>query len=87
MRSASLPVATTFEPRHALDGGPDGLDVIRRLLAIAAEALAAGGVAMLEIGADQGDAIVAAVARPPGAGGARWSGISPACRGSPGCER
>ncbi|HET7703843.1 MAG TPA: peptide chain release factor N(5)-glutamine methyltransferase [Candidatus Limnocylindrales bacterium] len=51
---AGLPVATSFEPRLALDGGPDGLDVIRALLRRLPDALADGGVALLEIGADQG---------------------------------
>ncbi len=62
-----LPVAASFEPRHALDGGADGLDVIRRLLATLSEALAASGVAMIEIGADQEAAIRAAVGGLPGA--------------------
>lgn len=56
-----LPVAASFEPRLALDGGPDGLDVIRLLLARLPEALAPDGVALLEIGADQGDAAPAVV--------------------------
>jgi release factor glutamine methyltransferase len=51
---AGLPVAASFEPRTALDGGDDGLDVIRRLLARLPDALADGGVALLEIGGDQG---------------------------------
>ena len=58
---AGLPVAASFEPVHALDGGADGLAVIRQLLARLPEAVAPGGVAILEIGSDQGDAIVAAV--------------------------
>ena len=41
----------------ALDGGPDGLDVIRRLLDLLPGTLAADGVALLEIGADQGEGI------------------------------
>lgn len=51
----------TFEPRAALDGGPDGLDIVRRLLARLPAALAPDGVALLEIGADQGDLVEAAV--------------------------
>jgi release factor glutamine methyltransferase len=51
-----------FEPRAALDGGPDGLEVIRRLLERLPSVLEAEGVALLEIGADQGAAIVGAVA-------------------------
>jgi release factor glutamine methyltransferase len=39
-----------FEPHLALDGGPDGLDVVRRLVAQLPARLAAGGVALLEIG-------------------------------------
>jgi release factor glutamine methyltransferase len=53
---AGLPVAASFEPRLALDGGPDGLDVIRRLLGLLPDVLAPDGVALLEIGADQGSA-------------------------------
>jgi len=49
----SLPVAASFEPRVALDGGPDGLSVIGRLLDQLGEGLAADGVALLEIGGDQ----------------------------------
>jgi release factor glutamine methyltransferase len=45
-----------FEPPSALDGGQDGLDVIRRLLDRLPSALAVGGVALVEIGADQGRA-------------------------------
>jgi release factor glutamine methyltransferase len=58
VRSATipdLPVAASFEPRAALDGGEDGLDVVRRLLARLPDALAEGGVALLEIGGDQGE--------------------------------
>ena len=56
---ASLPTPTTFEPAEALDGGPDGLAVIARLLDALPRQLAASGAAFVEIGADQGDAIVA----------------------------
>ena len=49
---------TSFEPALALDGGGEGLAVIERLLARLPDALDADGVALLEIGADQGDAIV-----------------------------
>ena len=57
-----LPVAASFEPVLALDGGPDGLAIIRRLLDRLPAVLADGGQAMLEIGGDQGVAIVEAVA-------------------------
>ncbi len=59
---ATLPVAASFEPVVALDGGPDGLDVIRRLLLGLPDALAPDGAALLEIGGDQGDLAMAAVA-------------------------
>jgi release factor glutamine methyltransferase len=38
------------EPRVALDGGVDGLDVIRRLLGMAGRVMAPGAVLFLEIG-------------------------------------
>jgi release factor glutamine methyltransferase len=59
---AGLPIAASFEPRLALDGGPDGLDAIRALLARLPDVLTPDGVALIEIGADQGDAAPAAVA-------------------------
>jgi len=58
---ASLPTPTTFEPAEALNGGVDGLTVIGRLLDGLPAGLAADGAAFLEIGADQGEAIVALV--------------------------
>jgi release factor glutamine methyltransferase len=59
----TLPVAASFEPHDALDGGPDGLDVIRRLLPELPRVLAVDGTALLEIGADQADALIAAAAQ------------------------
>jgi release factor glutamine methyltransferase len=57
----------TFEPALALDGGPDGLDVVRRLLDSFPRTLAPDGVAFLEIGANHGEAIAHEVAlRLPG---------------------
>lgn len=53
----TLPVAASFEPSLALDGGPDGLRVIARLLDQLPARLAGGGVALLEIGGDQGSEI------------------------------
>lgn len=44
------------EPQLALDGGPDGLDVIRRLLATAPSLLSTPGCLLLEIEASQGKA-------------------------------
>jgi release factor glutamine methyltransferase len=58
----ALPVSVTFEPRLALDGGPDGLSLIRRLLPGLPSALAPGGQALLEIGSDQVEAVAAAIA-------------------------
>jgi release factor glutamine methyltransferase len=43
-----------FEPRSALDGGADGLFLIRRLIADVLRVLDAGGLLALEIGHDQG---------------------------------
>ena len=64
---AGLPRATSFEPALALDGGPDGLLVIDRLLQRLPVALTDDGLVLLEIGADQGEAIVTSVAaRLPG---------------------
>ncbi len=48
-----------YEPRSALDGGNDGLDVVRRLIAAAPALIAPGGALLCEIGASQGDSAVA----------------------------
>lgn len=53
-----LPVAASFEPALALDGGVDGLAVIERLMRQLPDRLVTDGQALLEIGADQGDLIV-----------------------------
>jgi release factor glutamine methyltransferase len=48
-----------YEPLLALDGGADGLDLVRRLLARLPAACHPGALALLEIGADQGAAMLA----------------------------
>ncbi len=48
-----------FEPHVALDGGDDGLVLIRRLLEQAPSRLALPGLLLMEIGADQGEAVQA----------------------------
>jgi release factor glutamine methyltransferase len=67
--AANLPYVTTelweamppeireHEPRAALDGGADGLDVVRRLLADAPAHMAPGGALFCEIGDWQGEAV------------------------------
>jgi release factor glutamine methyltransferase len=54
-----------WEPRDALDGGTDGLNVIRRLLREGPAWLRSGGVMLVEIGEEHG-AAVAALAADPG---------------------
>jgi release factor glutamine methyltransferase len=54
---AGLSSEVRAEPRLALDGGTDGLDVIRRLTPAAFAALAPGGTFALEHGFDQGEAV------------------------------
>ena len=75
-----LPVAASFEPRAALDGGSDGLTLIRRLLDALPVSLAEGGAALLEIGFDQGPATEEAAASLPGAWSCR---IQPDLSGKP----
>jgi release factor glutamine methyltransferase len=59
----SLPrEVSTFEPRAALDGGPDGMAVIRRLLTAAPAALRPGGRLVLEIGEEQAGPLAALMA-------------------------
>jgi release factor glutamine methyltransferase len=58
-----------WEPQPALDGGADGLDVIRALLAVLPGRLAADGCALLEVGVGQADAVRELAGEPSG----RWS--------------
>jgi release factor glutamine methyltransferase len=59
--TAELPKLATEvqrDPRLALDGGADGLAVIRRLIQDAPNVLAGGAFVILEIGFDQADRVV-----------------------------
>ena len=53
----TLPAEVRREPQLALDGGPDGLDVIRRIAAEAPRRLVPGGLLALEIGDRQGPTV------------------------------
>lgn len=52
------PEAREHEPRLALDGGADGLDVLRRVVADAPSWLAPGGHVLVESSAEQAPALV-----------------------------
>lgn len=58
IRSAEVPElqpeVAQYEPSLALDGGPDGLDIVRRILEQAPDFLTDTGVLLIEIGHDQG---------------------------------
>jgi len=54
---ASLSPEVRHDPASALDGGPDGLDLVRRLIETAPDRLAPGGALLLEIGLGQADAV------------------------------
>lgn len=60
---AMPPEARDHEPRTALDGGVDGLDVLRRVIGTAPEWLAPAGVLLFEVGEDQVESATAALAR------------------------
>ncbi|MFB9378455.1 putative protein N(5)-glutamine methyltransferase [Kineococcus gynurae] len=55
------PEAREHEPRWALDGGPDGLDVLRRLAAVAPGWLRPGGVLLSEVADPQVSGALAAL--------------------------
>jgi len=90
---ASLPPEVSgFEPLEALDGGPDGMTVMRRIIAGAPAALRPGGRLIMEIGEDQAGPLASLLAaegftgiesRPDLAGreryiAGRWDDTSPA---------
>ena len=51
-----------FEPRAALDGGPDGLEVARRIVLAAGRLLRPGGWLLVELGGEQDQALAAPLA-------------------------
>lgn len=51
-----------YEPRLALDGGNDGLDLVRRIVVSAARLLRPGGWLLIELGAHQDQALSPALA-------------------------
>jgi len=51
------PCVRDYEPQLALDGGADGMDLIRPLVEQAARVLKPGGELFIEIGYDQGEAV------------------------------
>ena len=50
-----------YEPRLALDGGEDGLDVVRRIVAAAGRLLCPGGWLLTEVGGHQDEALTGAL--------------------------
>jgi release factor glutamine methyltransferase len=64
-KPALEPEVLDYEPASALFAGPDGLDVIRRLVPAAATALAPGGWLVMEIGAGQAQAVEQIVNQTP----------------------
>lgn len=61
--AALPPGIRDWEPRLALDGGGDGLDSYRAILPALPPRLAAGGLALIEIGAGQAPAVAALAGR------------------------
>jgi len=53
------PEVRDFDPRTALDGGPDGLDCYRTIAATVPALLKPGGVLVVELGAGQAEAVTA----------------------------
>lgn len=53
----ALPLEVRLDPRIALDGGPDGLEIVRSLLGDLKRLLRVCGGAALEVGNDQADAV------------------------------
>jgi release factor glutamine methyltransferase len=65
-RSTLQPEVRDHEPAAALFGGPDGLDVIRRLIPAAAQGLKSGGHLVFEIGVGQNRSVTELISATPG---------------------
>ncbi len=77
---ADLPLEVGHDPRVALDGGDDGLDLVRRLVADLSRLLVPGGWAVLELGEDQADQVATLAA-------AAGLGLHRRVRDVGGCDR
>jgi len=77
---AELPREVHHDPASALDGGPDGLDLVRRLIEDLPRLLRPCGGAILEIGEDQADAVAELAA-------AAGLGVARRIKDPGGCER
>jgi release factor glutamine methyltransferase len=64
------PDVARHEPAAALYAGPDGLEVVRRLVAEAARVLRPGGCLVMEIGIEQADRVATAAAHRD------WAGVT-----------
>jgi release factor glutamine methyltransferase len=65
-RETLQPEVRDYEPAEALFAGPDGLDVIRRLIPAAAQRLKPGGYLVFEIGAGQDRNVTELISGSPG---------------------
>jgi release factor glutamine methyltransferase len=75
------PEVRDFEPRAALDGGPDGLEAYRVLAGVLPGLMAPGGSACIELGAGQAEAAKAIFA----ASGLAAAALHPDLSGIPRC--
>lgn len=69
-----LPEVRDHEPRLALDGGPEGMDLVRRILREAPDHLAPGGLLLMEIDDTQEDAVLASCRN-----SGRWASFEVLC--------
>lgn len=75
-----LPREVQHDPPAALDGGPDGLELVRRIIEDLPRLLRSCGGAILEIGEDQADTVAALAA-------AAGLGVARRIKDLSGCER
>ena len=54
---ALMPEVSRYEPKSALDGGPDGLNIYHRIITNAPEYLLPGGIIAFEVGQGEGEPV------------------------------
>jgi release factor glutamine methyltransferase len=75
-----------FEPRRSLDGGPDGLRLVRRIVATAGRLLRPGGWVLLEVGGEQDRSLAPVLAASGFESVERWSDEDGDLRGIAACR-